>query len=87
MSNFSKEELYEVYRKHRIIFTKLAAIAKSNGITLELTTDSDGTVNFVSREYFKENEKDCVRTHHIRHGNHVVADGSETYILKEKSNE
>lgn len=87
MSNFSKEELYELYDKYLPSFTELAEKAHDNGIYLEVDIDPDGDITFMSREYFAKNNKECVRVHKISQGKNHVSEESRTQALRVLDND
>ena len=82
MSNFSKEELYELYDKYLPSFTELAEKAHDNEIYLEVDIDPDGDITFMSREYFIKNNKECVRVHKITQGTDHVSNETRTQVLR-----
>lgn len=81
MSNFSKEELYEIYGNFLPSFTDLAREANARNIELFLTVDTEGGIRFESRDYFEDKGSKYVRTHHIKQDIDSVGDGTDTYRL------
>lgn len=84
MSTFSKEQLKEIYESYLPLFTELAKKANENGVHLELQVNRSGDIEFMSRDYFSEGNRDFVRVHTILQGKGYVSDGSRIIVLREK---
>lgn len=80
MSNFSKEQLSEIYGEYLPMFTKLANEAIRNGVDLSLDIDDKGKISFTSKEWKEtDGELKLIAKHYIKQGKDYVADGSEIY--------
>ena len=82
MSNFSKEELYELYDKYLPIFAELAEKSQKHHVHFELNLTPWGDITLRSREYFTKNNKKCVRIHTITQGKDHISEESRTQALR-----
>ena len=83
MSNFSKEQLYQIYGEYLPSFIRLAQLSNEYDVHFELDVSPSGNIKFHSREYATENNKDICRSHVITQGKNHVSDGNRTTILRE----
>lgn len=85
MSTFSKEQLHEIFESYLPLFTELAKKANENGVHLELQVNRSGGIEFMSRDYFSEGNRDFVQVHTILQGEGYVSDGSRITVLRERN--
>ena len=79
MSNFTKDDLFEIYNKYLPTFVELAQIAVKNNISFEIDTSASGRIEITSR-HWDECEKGgkLLTKHFIRQMDGSIGDGSET---------
>lgn len=85
MSNFTKENLYELYERHLVNLEELLMIAADFGISLEIIVDKDGTITFESKDWFTNDEgKSALKMYQIVKGNNRTEESSKTFVYDNK---
>ena len=83
MSNFSKERLHELYEIHENQLKLLADEVKQEGVYLTICINSDGCIEFTSREYFTDEGKEFVSVHTYKYSENSSEDSSRVTFLRE----
>lgn len=81
MHKFSKDQLYDIYGKYLEKIAEIAQIAHQNNVFIEINISPDGDIEFRSREYYTECNKECVTTQEIKQGRDYVNENIRTTVL------
>jgi hypothetical protein len=85
MSNFTKENLYELYERHIVNLKELSKVASGFGISLEIVVDKDGTITFDSKDWFTTKEgKRALQIYEIVKGDERTEESSKTFVYDNK---
>lgn len=83
MSNFTKNDLYNLFNDLIPNLATMMESAEKNGLYFIIEVSPTGRVELASREYTKsEKGEDICRKHYIYQSPDSVSEGSETYKLK-----
>lgn len=85
MSNFTKENLYELFTRYQVNLEELSKVATGFGISLEIVVDNDGTITFDSKDWFTtEKGKRALQIYEIVKGDERTEESSKTFFYDNK---